>query len=273
MSTPARKNNYYSERNRQPYDDEDFDSYRPAARPTPRVPNPNMRPGLPVYHIKGEGSAPIARQPIMPPQPLDSRTGYQTIAKVPQTTRQTTRMPYPTAQPKFAQAKAPASNPFGRIALPNGSLMRLVMWLGAAAVLALISFFVLSSLISWWQTWQDDMTYGRPRTMQVDAYVGHNEQNGKPSHFIAQNIDGQINIIQYPGNDTSKTRVIQGPKLFGKNAALAPVKVEFRDVNADGHVDLVANVDGQKLVYLNEAGNFRPIREDERSRIKLASGD
>jgi hypothetical protein len=47
------------------------------------------------------------------------------------------------------------------------------------------------------------------------------------------------------------------------------VIIEFQDVNADSHVDLLVSVDGQKLVYLNENGSFRPIRDDERSRVKI----
>jgi hypothetical protein len=266
MVSPARKPNPY-DRDREFFEEEDYP--RPTRLNT-RVPNPSMRPGLPVYHVKGESVNRETMAPPQPLQPLDPRTGnYRSLAKVPPTTRQQRMPTYPTVTPRFSQPKKPVMSPIGKTFLLNSHNRRMFMWIGGAIVLAIVSFMALSAFFSWWQVWQDDMKYGRPRTMQAHAYVGHNETNGKPSHFIAQNIDGQVNIIQYPGNDTSKTRVIQGPRLFGKNAALAPVILEFQDVNADSHVDLLVSVDGQKLVYLNESGSFRPIREDERSRVKI----
>src|SRR5579859_5025721 len=42
------------------------------------------------------------------------------------------------------------------------------------AMMALLAF-TLSSIGSWWQMHQQDVTYGRPRTFQIDAVVGHND--------------------------------------------------------------------------------------------------
>src|SRR5215469_15081883 len=47
---------------------------------------------------------------------------------------------------------------------------------GMLAALALIS--VLSVVTSWFTTTLNDLRYGRPRTFQVDAYIGHNESPG-----------------------------------------------------------------------------------------------
>jgi len=47
---------------------------------------------------------------------------------------------------------------------------------GMLATLALIA--MLSIVTSWFTTTLDDLRYGRPRTFQVDAYVGHNESPG-----------------------------------------------------------------------------------------------
>jgi hypothetical protein len=271
MSNSARQPNYPYDRsernNRDYYEDEEYSPR--VSRLNTRVPNPNMRPGVPVYHLKGDTAT---RGNIAPPQPLDNQPtrGYsQSLARVPATPRQQRMPTYPTA-PKFSQpSKKSVMSPMGKTFLLNSGNRRMFLWVAGAVILAIVSFIVISAVVSWFQVWQDDMKYGRPRTMQSNAFVGHNEQGGKASHFIAQNIDGQVNIIQYPGNDTTKTRVIQGPRLFGKNAALAPVILEFQDVNTDSHVDLIVNVDGQKLIYVNEAGSFRPIREDERSRVRL----
>src|SRR5260370_26495196 len=61
--------------------------------------------------------------------------------------------------------------------------------IGMLATLALIA--VLSIVTSWFTTTLDDLRYGRPRTFQIDAYVGHNEAPGMPSHVVAVNLHGR----------------------------------------------------------------------------------
>ncbi len=41
-----------------------------------------------------------------------------------------------------------------------------------------------------------------PRTFQVDAVVGHNDSATNPSHFIAMNLNGRIEMGY--GNDSCK---------------------------------------------------------------------
>ncbi len=55
----------------------------------------------------------------------------------------------------------------------------------ALVVIGFFGFVVLSGLGNWWQTQRDDWTYGRPRTYQADAVVGHDDSKASPSHFIA----------------------------------------------------------------------------------------
>src|SRR2546425_1583080 len=41
--------------------------------------------------------------------------------------------------------------------------------------------------------------YGRPRTFQTDAVVGHNDSAASPSHFIAINLNRHVEVIECPG--------------------------------------------------------------------------
>jgi hypothetical protein len=153
------------------------------------------------------------------------------------------------------------------------SILKWGLMIAGGIVTLLLVYFLVSNVIHWWQTWQDDMAYGRPRTVQVDQFVGHNEDDGTPSHFIVQNNNRQVTVVEYPGGDVTKTRVIPGPRLFGKDIELAPVKVRFQDVNLDNHVDIILSVDNQEIIYINENGNFRPITNEERSKfVKLSGG-
>jgi hypothetical protein len=160
--------------------------------------------------------------------------------------------------------------------LPNINLnvgtAKLALMVAGAIAGLLVIYFLVSNVLHWWQTWQDDMTYGRPRTVQTDQFVGHSEDGGTPSHFIVQNNNRQITVIEYPGGDVTKTRVIPGPRLFGKDMELAPVKPTFQDVNGDGHVDMVLSVDNEQFIYINENSNFRPITPEERNRFNKLNG-
>ena len=68
-----------------------------------------------------------------------------------------------------------------------------------------------------------------PRTFQVDAVVGQGDSLVHPSHFIALNLHGQIEVIEFPGGDATHARIYLGPHLYGSNASLVPVTLQFVD--------------------------------------------
>ncbi|HEV2457707.1 MAG TPA: hypothetical protein VGS80_05025, partial [Ktedonobacterales bacterium] len=115
----------------------------------------------------------------------------------------------------------------------------------------------------WWQTTQNDWTYGRPRTFQIDAVVGHHDSAANPSHFIALNLNQRLIIIEFPGGDPTHAAVYSGPLLVGAGEDLAPVTLSFRDVNGDGKLDMIAMIDGTMIVFINDNGGFRPPHPGE----------
>ena len=137
---------------------------------------------------------------------------------------------------------------------------------GMLATLALI--VVLSIVTSWFTTTLDDLRYGRPRTFQIDSYVGHNEAPGMPSHFLAVNLHGRIEIIELPGGDASHARIYIGPQLYGSDAELIPVTLSFIDVNGDHKPDMIINFQGTHVVFINDQGGFRPLRPQEREGVE-----
>jgi hypothetical protein len=119
-------------------------------------------------------------------------------------------------------------------------------------------FLTINTLGSWWQIHQDDVTYGRPRTYQVDAVVGHNDSPSNPSHFIFLNLNRHVEIIELPGGDTTHARIYTGPTLFGDGQDLTPVTGVFKDVNGDGKLDMIVHIQDQVLVYINDGTQFVP---------------
>lgn len=120
-----------------------------------------------------------------------------------------------------------------------------------------------SSLASWWQMRQDDATYGRPRTYQVNAVVGQNDGVNDPSHFIFLNLNSHVVIVEFPGGDPTHAITYTGPTLFGDGGNLVPVTGEFKDVNGDKRPDMLVHVQDQTIVFINDGTKFRPLQPGE----------
>ena len=127
-------------------------------------------------------------------------------------------------------------------------------------LIMIIGWVAFNALGSWWQTTQDDWHYGRPRTFQTDAVVGHNDSSTNPSHFIALNLNRHALIIEMPGGDATKARIFNGPILIGPGQDLAPVTLSFQDVNGDGLLDMIVNVQDAHFVFINGGGTFHPAK-------------
>jgi hypothetical protein len=136
-----------------------------------------------------------------------------------------------------------------------------LLFVGLAMLVMILGWIALSAFGSWWQTTQNDWRYGRPRTFQIDAVVGHHDSAQNPSHFIAMNLNRHVIVIEIPGGDVSKSVVFNGPTLLGPGQDLTPVTLTFQDVNHDGKLDMIINVQGSQFIYLNENGTFVPSNQ------------
>lgn len=141
----------------------------------------------------------------------------------------------------------------------------LYMGIGMIAMLAL--WVLLQMAVSWWTLHNDDVTYGRPRTFQFDAVFGHADSAANPTHIIIVNLSRHIIIIELPGGDPSKSKIYSGPTLFGDGQDLTPVTGRAVDVNGDGKLNLVLYVQDQRIVFINDGTQFRPLKSGEQITI------
>lgn len=138
-----------------------------------------------------------------------------------------------------------------------------LLFLGLGMLAMLVLWTLLTAGLNWWSNMMDYLHYGYPRTTQIDAIVGHNDSASNPSHFIATNLHGKIEIIEFPGGDASHARIYTGPQLFGSDADKAPVNLKFVDVNGDHQPDMLVFFQSSWIVFINAQGNFRPPTEQE----------
>jgi hypothetical protein len=127
--------------------------------------------------------------------------------------------------------------------------------LGMAGMVLLV--LVAQLVWNWGTSIYFSLEYGMPRTMQVDAFVGH--ETGKiPSHFIAENIRGRIVLLEMPGGDVQHVRVLVGPMIIGPTADQVPVVLSFIDRNGDHVPDMVVQFGAMEVWYSNKHGTFVP---------------
>ena len=109
----------------------------------------------------------------------------------------------------------PEQTPISR---PRSPRFHFSLYIGVAMVVMVLGWIVLSSLSQWWQSQQDTLRYGYPRTFQVDADVKH----GGRSHFTVENLNGHILIMEIQPSNLAKTHLYSGPVFSGAGADEQP---------------------------------------------------
>ena len=205
-------------------------------------------------------------------RPLESDVGQQGKTSITPVVQRASRLRSPQteedeqAMPGSASTgprpKTPRLSPTG--GKRRGKLrVHPLLLLGLGMIVMLVLWALLTLVVSWWNTTWDDLHYGRPRTFQTDAVVGQNDSPSNPSHFMALNLNGRIEVIDFPGGDASKARIYIGPQLYGNGDTLIPVTLSFVDVHGNHHPAMILHFQDTRLAYINENGGFRPANPDE----------
>ncbi len=196
--------------------------------------------------------------------PTKSTTGTGTASSTRKLTRKIPSAPRNTPRSQTITREQKPRR--GSLFSGNYSSATLVTMLGLGMILTLTLIMLGQMLFAWGGNVLDDLRYGNPRTFQTDAYVGHDE-HGQPSHFIALNNKGQIEIIELPGNNASRARIFMGPKLTGPNADRVPVTLRFVDTRHNHQPDMIVDFQGTSVVFTNTNGTFRPAQAAELSEV------
>lgn len=161
------------------------------------------------------------------------------------------------------QKKEPETRATGNTPLPASKPEQHehVHWLvpiGLSMTATIVLIWMLQMVLAWGTTTYNDLRFGRPRTFQVDVVVGHNDSAATPSHFVAFNLHGHIQILELPGGDASHARMIVGPTLSGDGADLVPVTLQFVDRQGNHHPDMLIHSGTLELWLKNQNGTFSP---------------
>lgn len=142
--------------------------------------------------------------------------------------------------------------------LPQPERVHWLVPIGISMATTIVLIWLLQFALAWGTTTYNDLRFGRPRTFQIDMAVGHNDSAATPSHFIAFNLRGHIQIMELPGGDASHARIIVGPTLSGDGADLVPVTLQFVDRQGNHHPDMLVHSGTLELWFKNQNGTFVP---------------
>ena len=138
-----------------------------------------------------------------------------------------------------------------------------LFFVGVGLLLTILLWIGITQLLAWGTNEYNTIVYGYPRTFQTNAVVGQQDAVSSPSHFLALNFHGQIEVIEFPGGDSTHACIFLGPQLLGPNSDLEPVTLRFVDLNGDGKLDMVIEVQGSQFVFLNKNGTFVPSTQSQ----------
>jgi hypothetical protein len=154
-----------------------------------------------------------------------------------------------------------------------------LLWLayGITGALAFSALYLLTStMVAWAQPRISSISqlehYMETPTYHLRADVGHGTSPGMLSHLTALNMDGQIVVVDFPGGDAERVRVLEGPYLFGSEGSNTPVTLRLEDMNGDTHSDLIVQVNNEEIIYLNRDQTFQLVSPAERQDIIRQQG-
>jgi hypothetical protein len=185
-------------------------------------------------------------------RPLGSDVKLTEPPRVPRASRTQTQLPKASTTP-------PVNVAGGKSAKAHSSPWRqrlLLVGIGMGMIVAVLLVVVGQLLVGWIGMGLDELHYGYPRTFQVDAVVGHNDSPVHQSHFIVLNLQGQLEVIEFPGGDATHAKIYLGPHLYGANASLVPVTLRFVDTRHDGHPEMIVAFQGEQVLFRNAQGTF-----------------
>lgn len=119
-----------------------------------------------------------------------------------------------------------------------------------------IGWVAVSFIGAWWHGLQQGWTYGMPRTYQTDQFVNLGDSQQYPDHFIAENLNGLIVVVQINPENAKENATFYLTRVADSTT---PVTLAFRDINKDGKLDMLVTIgdtDKTTILLINNGKQF-----------------
>ena len=173
--------------------------------------------------------------------------------------RQSTQQRETLRQP--TQPRGATKRPSQKMSVARPTQQRQFHWLvptGVTLMIAIACYLLLYGAWTGGQGLYNDWAYGATtRTSHLEAVVGDHDSVTSPTHFVAMNLHGTIDVIEFPGGDVTHAKVFPGPHLLWADADKAVVTLEVKDVNGDHKPDIIVHIQGDTdLLFRQTNANF-----------------
>jgi len=210
-------------------------------------------------------------------QPSTGKRPTQQSAALRQPTQQREAVRRPTQQsPALRQPTQPrvtTKRPSQQMSVARPTQQRQFHWLvptGVTLMIAIGCYLLLYTALTGGRGLYNDWAYGAStRTSHLEAVVGDHDSVTSPTHFVAMNLHGTIDVMEFPGGDVTHAKVFPGPHLLWADADKAVVTLEVKDVNGDNKPDIIVHIYGDTdllfrqtnatFVLRNNGSGFAPM--------------
>ncbi len=221
------------------------------------------------------------RQPSHVKQPTQQsaalRRPTQQREAVRQSTQQREALRQPTQQSaelrQPTQSRGVTKRPSQKMSVARPTQQRQFHWLvptGVTLMIAIACYLLLYGAWTGGQGLYNNWAYGATtRTSHLEAVVGDHDSVTSPTHFVAMNLHGTIDVMEFPGGDVTHAKVFPGPHLLWADADKAVVTLEVKDVNGDNKPDIIVHIYGDtdflfrqtnaNFVLRNNGSGFAPM--------------
>ena len=249
-------------RARTDYDTQGIISLKPRPRQTNNRGVPARQPSSPYVKQPTQQSAALRR-------PTQQREAVRQPTQQSVALRQPTQAIVAVKRPTGPRSATSSARPIETEAIEQQQFHWLVP-VGVTMLIAIVCYLLLYGTWVGGKNLYNDWAYGAStRTYHLEAMVGDHDASS-PTHFIATNLHGTIDVIELPGGDITHAKAFPGPHLLWSNADRAVVTLEVKDVNHDNKPDIIVHVQGDtnllfeqttaKFVLLNNGSGFSPMK-------------
>lgn len=128
-----------------------------------------------------------------------------------------------------------------------------LVFVGLAMFIMIFGWIAFNAVGQWWQGVLNNIDYGTPRTYQTDENVGH---NGRISHFIVLNNQGEIHVIELQRGHPEASKIYT-ITILPVDQAYLPATITFQDINGDGKEDALVHVGNTEIPLYNNGTGFQ----------------
>jgi hypothetical protein len=110
-------------------------------------------------------------------------------------------------------------------------------------VVAVVIFVFQAVVIPWWQSVTDQWQYGNSKISTLEVVVGHQDSKQHPTCILSFDLNGRVEVIEFPGGNAENANSYPGATIYGENKDHRIITVEPIHMRQN-RIDLLVHIEG-----------------------------